>query len=101
MLAVAGIVLALISFSIDRSRERRGVDTGVVHAQRPDPVRSTDVAAPRRRTAEARLDTPAADRQLGQRSEPPPVSGGPRQSLWSRMPSWIARLRSATFVPTS
>ncbi|MGO4536322.1 MFS transporter [Leifsonia sp. 2MCAF36] len=38
VLAVAGILLALLSFSIDRSRERRGVDTGVVHAQRPDPV---------------------------------------------------------------
>ncbi|MEY9951093.1 MFS transporter [Leifsonia sp. EB34] len=38
VLAVAGIVLALVSFGIDRSRERRGVDTGVVHAQRLDPV---------------------------------------------------------------
>ncbi|GAA4152939.1 MFS transporter [Leifsonia shinshuensis] len=38
ILAVAGIVLALVSFGIDRSRIRRGVDTGVVHAQRPDPV---------------------------------------------------------------
>ncbi|WP_064111213.1 MFS transporter [Leifsonia xyli] len=38
ILAVAGILLALLSFGIDRSRERRGVDTGVVHAQRPDPV---------------------------------------------------------------
>ncbi|WP_434316777.1 MFS transporter [Leifsonia sp. P73] len=38
ILAVAGIVLALVSFGIDHSRERRGVDTGVVHAQRPDPV---------------------------------------------------------------
>lgn len=37
-LCIAGIVLALISFSIDRSRERRGVDTGVVHAQRAEPV---------------------------------------------------------------
>ncbi|MGH1547908.1 MFS transporter [Leifsonia poae] len=38
ILAVAGILLALLSFGIDRSRERRGVDTGVVHAQRPDPI---------------------------------------------------------------
>jgi DHA1 family inner membrane transport protein len=38
LLAVGGIVLALVSFGIDRSRVRRGVDTGVVHAQRPDPV---------------------------------------------------------------
>jgi DHA1 family inner membrane transport protein len=38
ILAVAGIVLALVSFGIDHSRIRRGVDTGVVHAQRPDPV---------------------------------------------------------------
>ncbi|WP_435870856.1 MFS transporter [Leifsonia williamsii] len=38
ILCVAGIVLALVSFGIDRSRIRRGVDTGVVHAQRPDPV---------------------------------------------------------------
>ena len=38
ILGVAGILLALLSFGIDRSRERRGVDTGVVHAQRPDPV---------------------------------------------------------------
>ncbi len=38
VLAVAGIALALVSFGIDRSRTRRGVDTGVVHAQRPDPV---------------------------------------------------------------
>ena len=38
VLAVAGIVLALVSFGIDHSRVRRGVDTGVVHAQRPDPV---------------------------------------------------------------
>lgn len=38
LLAVAGIVLALVSFGIDRSRTRRGVDTGVVHAQHPDPV---------------------------------------------------------------
>ncbi|MFE4952196.1 MFS transporter [Leifsonia sp. NPDC056665] len=38
ILAVAGIVLALVSFGIDHSRARRGVDTGVVHAQRPDPV---------------------------------------------------------------
>jgi len=35
VLAVAGIVLALVSFGIDRSRTHRGVDTGVVHAQRP------------------------------------------------------------------
>jgi DHA1 family inner membrane transport protein len=38
VLAVAGIVLALVSFGIDHARVRRGVDTGVVHAQRPDPV---------------------------------------------------------------
>lgn len=38
ILCVAGIALAVVSFSIDRSRERRGVDTGVVHAQRPDPM---------------------------------------------------------------
>ncbi|MFF1633669.1 MFS transporter [Leifsonia sp. NPDC058248] len=38
VLCVAGIGLALLSFSIDRSRARRGVDTGVVHAQRPTPV---------------------------------------------------------------
>lgn len=38
ILAVAGIVLALVSFGIDHSRARRGVDTGVVHAQHPDPV---------------------------------------------------------------
>ncbi len=42
VLAVAGIVLALVSFGIDHSRSRRGIDTGadtgVVHAQRPDPV---------------------------------------------------------------
>ncbi|KRC52286.1 arabinose ABC transporter permease [Leifsonia sp. Root227] len=38
ILCVAGIALALVSFSIDRSRERRGVDTGVVHAQRPAPL---------------------------------------------------------------
>jgi DHA1 family inner membrane transport protein len=38
VLCVAGIALALLSFSIDRSRERRGVDTGVVHAQRPTPL---------------------------------------------------------------
>lgn len=38
VLALAGIAIALISFSIDRSRERRGVDTGVVHAQRPAPL---------------------------------------------------------------
>jgi DHA1 family inner membrane transport protein len=38
VLAVAGIALALVSFGIDRSRARRGVDTGVVHAQHPDPV---------------------------------------------------------------
>lgn len=38
LLAVAGIVLALVSFGIDRSRVRRGVDTGLVHAQHPDPV---------------------------------------------------------------
>lgn len=38
ILAVGGILLALLSFGIDRPRERRGVDTGVVHAQRPDPV---------------------------------------------------------------
>ena len=37
-LGLAGVVLALVSFSIDRSRERRGVDTGVVHAQRAEPV---------------------------------------------------------------
>ncbi|MEO7015411.1 MAG: MFS transporter [Leifsonia sp.] len=37
-LCVGGIALALISFSIDRSRIHRGVDTGVVHAQRPDPL---------------------------------------------------------------
>ncbi|MFF2052706.1 MFS transporter [Leifsonia sp. NPDC058194] len=35
VLCVAGIVLALVSFGIDRSRIHRGVDTGVVHAQRP------------------------------------------------------------------
>ena len=41
---VAGIVLALVSFSIDRSRERRGVDTGVVAraARRSRARRSTD-----------------------------------------------------------
>ena len=38
VLCIAGIVLAVISFSIDRSREHRGVDTGVVHAQRAEPV---------------------------------------------------------------
>lgn len=38
VLAVAGIVLALVSFGIDRSRMRRGVDTGVVHAQHAEPV---------------------------------------------------------------
>lgn len=38
ILAAAGILLALVSFGIDHSRIRRGVDTGVVHAQRPDPV---------------------------------------------------------------
>ncbi|WP_285113823.1 MFS transporter [Leifsonia sp. fls2-241-R2A-40a] len=38
LLAIGGILLALISFGIDRSRARRGVDTGVVHAQRPEPV---------------------------------------------------------------
>jgi DHA1 family inner membrane transport protein len=38
VLCVAGIALALLSFSIDRSRERRGVDTGVVHAQHPTPL---------------------------------------------------------------
>ncbi|WP_295125472.1 MFS transporter [uncultured Leifsonia sp.] len=38
VLAVAGIALALLSFGIDRSRVRRGLDTGVVHAQHPDPV---------------------------------------------------------------
>ena len=38
VLCVAGIALALVSFSIDRSRERRGVDTGVVHAQHPTPL---------------------------------------------------------------
>ena len=38
ILCVAGIVLALVSFGIDRSRVRRGVDTGVVHAQHADPV---------------------------------------------------------------
>jgi DHA1 family inner membrane transport protein len=38
VLALAGIALALISFGIDRSRIRRGVHTGAVHAQRPDPV---------------------------------------------------------------
>jgi len=38
VLCVGGIALALISFGIDRSRIRRGVDTGVVHAQRPDPL---------------------------------------------------------------
>ena len=37
-LGLAGVVLALVSFSIDRSRERRRVDTGVVHAQRAEPV---------------------------------------------------------------
>ncbi|WP_348786903.1 MFS transporter [Leifsonia sp. NPDC080035] len=38
VLCVAGIALALVSFGIDRSRVRRGVDTGVVHAQHADPV---------------------------------------------------------------
>jgi DHA1 family inner membrane transport protein len=38
VLCVAGIAIALLSFSIDRSRERRGVDTGVVHAQHPTPL---------------------------------------------------------------
>nr|WP_223694754.1 MFS transporter [Leifsonia poae] len=38
VLCVAGIVLAVVSFSIDRSRIRRGVDTGVVHAQHAPPV---------------------------------------------------------------
>ncbi|WP_158862876.1 MFS transporter [Leifsonia sp. AG29] len=38
VLAVGGIALALLSFGIDRSRVRRGVDTGVVRAQRPEPV---------------------------------------------------------------
>lgn len=38
VLCVAGIALALVSFGIDRSRERRGVDTGVVHVQHADPV---------------------------------------------------------------
>lgn len=38
LLGVAGILLALLSFGIDRNRRRRGVDTGVVHAQHADPV---------------------------------------------------------------
>lgn len=38
ILAVGGIVLALVSFGIDRSRIRRGVHTGAVVAQRPEPV---------------------------------------------------------------
>lgn len=38
ILCIAGIGLAVVSFSIDRSRERRGVDTGVVHAQRATPL---------------------------------------------------------------
>ena len=38
VLAVAGILVALLSFSIDRSRERRGVNTGAVQAQRPAPA---------------------------------------------------------------
>jgi DHA1 family inner membrane transport protein len=38
VLCAGGIVLALVSFGIDRSRIHRGVDTGVVHAQRPDPL---------------------------------------------------------------
>ena len=45
VLALAGIVLALLSFSIDRSRERRGVDTGVVTpTPRPGPE-STEPSA--------------------------------------------------------
>jgi DHA1 family inner membrane transport protein len=38
VLCAGGIVLALVSFGIDRSRIHRGVDTGVVHAQRPGPL---------------------------------------------------------------
>ncbi|MFF1571889.1 MFS transporter [Leifsonia sp. NPDC058292] len=38
VLCAGGIVLAVISFGIDRSRVRRGVDTGVVHAQRATPL---------------------------------------------------------------
>jgi len=38
VLAVGGVALALTSFSIDRSRARRGVGTGAVPAQRPEPV---------------------------------------------------------------
>ncbi|MGO4595511.1 MFS transporter [Leifsonia sp. 2TAF2] len=38
LLAVGGILLALLSFGIDRSRARRGVGTGAVQAQRPEPV---------------------------------------------------------------
>ncbi|MFP3464507.1 MFS transporter [Leifsonia sp. SIMBA_070] len=38
ILAVAGLGLALVSFGIDRSRVRRGVNTGAVQAQRPEPV---------------------------------------------------------------
>ena len=37
LLGVAGLLLALLSFGIDRSRARRGVDKGV-HAQHADPV---------------------------------------------------------------
>ncbi|MGN7799120.1 MFS transporter [Leifsonia sp. 22587] len=37
LLAIGGILLALISFGIDRSRIRRGVATGSVAAQRPLP----------------------------------------------------------------
>ncbi|MDR6973327.1 MFS transporter [Leifsonia shinshuensis] len=37
LLAIGGILLALISFGIDRSRIRRGVVTGSVAAQRPLP----------------------------------------------------------------
>ncbi|WP_431279817.1 MFS transporter [Leifsonia poae] len=38
VLCIGGIALALIAFGIDRSRIHRGVDTGVVHAQRPEPL---------------------------------------------------------------
>jgi DHA1 family inner membrane transport protein len=38
LLALGGIAIASISFGIDRSRKRRGIATGAVPAQRPQPV---------------------------------------------------------------
>jgi len=38
---------------------------------------------------------------LPEEDRPSLVSNSGGQSVWSRMPSWIARLRRATLVPTS